>query len=514
MREWRDGYVGEIDYTFGYHEEMNPQRVKLAFLHAGLVSPEIKVACELGFGQGLTVNFLAAAGGADWYGTDFNPSQAGFAQELAGCSDTNVNLRDDSFQDFCRREELPEFDYIALHGIWSWISDKNRAVIVDFVGRKLKPGGVLYISYNTLPGWSGFMPLRNLMVEHTRSLGVMGQGIGERIKGAINYAQELLQSESMYGKANPLVIERVKQIASQNPEYLAHEYFNQDWKPLDFQEMATWLQPAKMDFACSATYFDHVYGLRLTAPQRELIESIPDRMLREGTLDLLVNQAFRRDFWVKGKRKVNPLQQSEALRSSRLILSRPAEDIEYKVKTGVGEANLTKDIYQPIVEIMSDHGVMSVGELAEKLKEKEKDITMPLLFEAVMVLVGAEHMALAREPADIASAETRTQQLNSELMQRALGSAEINYLCSPLLGGAVKSDRFEMMFLHALQEGHKKPKQWAEYAWSILASQGQRVRKKEGKIIEAAEDNLAFLVESAEEFKKKRLPILKALQVV
>ena len=220
MREWRDGYVGEIDYTFGYYEEMNPQRVKLAFLHAGLVSPEIKVACELGFGQGLTVNFLAAAGGADWYGTDFNPSQAGFAQELAGCSDTNVNLRDDSFQDFCRREELPEFDYIALHGIWSWISDKNRAVIVDFVGRKLKPGGVLYISYNTLPGWSGFMPLRNLMVEHTRSLGVMGQGIGERIKGAINYAQELLQSESMYGKANPLVIERVKQIASQNPEYL------------------------------------------------------------------------------------------------------------------------------------------------------------------------------------------------------------------------------------------------------------------------------------------------------
>jgi len=44
---------------------------------------------------------------------------------------------------------LPDFDYIGLHGIWSWISDENRQVIVDFIRKKLKVGGVLYISYNT-----------------------------------------------------------------------------------------------------------------------------------------------------------------------------------------------------------------------------------------------------------------------------------------------------------------------------------------------------------------------------
>ena len=53
---------------------------------------------------------------------------------------------DDAFADFCQRDDLPEFDYIGLHGIWSWISDDNRKIFVDFNRRKLAVGGVLYNS--------------------------------------------------------------------------------------------------------------------------------------------------------------------------------------------------------------------------------------------------------------------------------------------------------------------------------------------------------------------------------
>ena len=67
-------------------------------------------------------------------------------------------------------------DYVGLHGIWSWISDENRAVIVDFVRRKLKVGGVLYVSYNTQPGWAAMVPLRDLFVEHAAVMGAPGQG--------------------------------------------------------------------------------------------------------------------------------------------------------------------------------------------------------------------------------------------------------------------------------------------------------------------------------------------------
>ena len=169
MTDWTSGYVADIGYTYGYYLELNPQRVKLAFLNAGLVAPEFGTACELGFGQGLSATMHAAASLCSWHGTDFNPAQAGFAQELAATSGANAHLYDESFAEFAQRD-MPEFDYIGLHGIWSWISDENRAVIVDFIRKKLKVGGVLYISYNTLPGWAAFAPMRHLMTEPAHML--------------------------------------------------------------------------------------------------------------------------------------------------------------------------------------------------------------------------------------------------------------------------------------------------------------------------------------------------------
>lgn len=86
-------------------------------MNAGLVAPTFGSACELGFGQGLSANMHAAASVCTWHGTDFNPSQAGFARELAAVSGANAQLFDESFAEFFARAELPEFDYIGLHGI-------------------------------------------------------------------------------------------------------------------------------------------------------------------------------------------------------------------------------------------------------------------------------------------------------------------------------------------------------------------------------------------------------------
>ena len=94
MTDWTAGYVAEVDYTYGYYTELNPLRVRLAFLSAGLVAPDVGTACELGFGQGMSANLHAAASVVQWAGTDFNPAQAGFAQELAGVADSGARLYD------------------------------------------------------------------------------------------------------------------------------------------------------------------------------------------------------------------------------------------------------------------------------------------------------------------------------------------------------------------------------------------------------------------------------------
>jgi hypothetical protein len=117
MTDWTAGYVSEIGYTFGYYTELNPQRLALPLLASGIVPPKVETACELGFGQGMSVNIHAAASTTSWWATDFNPAQAGFAQELATASGAAARLFDEAFAEFCVRPDLPEFDFIGLHGI-------------------------------------------------------------------------------------------------------------------------------------------------------------------------------------------------------------------------------------------------------------------------------------------------------------------------------------------------------------------------------------------------------------
>jgi hypothetical protein len=140
VSDWSAGYVSELGYTFGYYGELNTNRIDLCLLSKGLQPPTITHALELGFGQGVSVNIHAAASEVAWTGTDFNPSQANFARQLAGQSGAKATLHDASFQDFLADDDTPEFQFIGLHGIWSWISDANRQAIVDIIRTKLAVG--------------------------------------------------------------------------------------------------------------------------------------------------------------------------------------------------------------------------------------------------------------------------------------------------------------------------------------------------------------------------------------
>ncbi len=510
MSDWTAGYVADIGYTYGYYTELNPLRVRLAFLNAGLVPPEVGSACELGFGQGMSANLHAAASVVQWAGTDFNPAQAGFAQELAGVADSGAQLFDEAFDQFCSRLELPEFDYIGLHGIWSWISDENRAVIVDFVRRKLKVGGVLYISYNTQPGWAAMVPMRDLLTEHAEVLGSDGAGIVNRIDSALAFADQLLAANPAYARANPQIAERIKKIKEQDRHYVAHEYFNRDWQPMAFAKMAQWLAPAKLQWACSANYLDAIDAVNLTAEQQTLLAGIPDPMFRQTTRDFCVNQQFRKDYWVKGARQLSALEQAEQLRAQRILLVQPRAEVSLKVNGSLGEATLQAAVYGPILDQLADHKPKSLAQLEQALQPA--GIQFAQLVQAVMVLSGAGVLLAAQDEAAIVKAKKRTERLNTHLMTKARSSNELNYLASPVTGGGVTVPRFQQLFLLARQQGHKQPQDWARYLWSVLAMQNQRLLK-DGKTLESAEENLAELTRQAAEFADKRLPILKALQI-
>ena len=510
MSDWTAGYVADIGYTYGYYLELNPLRVQLAFLNAGLLPPKVGTACELGFGQGLSANLHAAASVVQWAGTDFNPAQAGFAQELAEVSGNGAKLYDEAFDQFASRPDLPEFDYIGLHGIWSWISDANRTVVVDFIRRKLKVGGVLYISYNTQPGWAAMVPMRDLLTQHAEVLGADGSGIVSRIDGALAFADQLFAANPAYARANPQVADRLKQIKGQNRNYVAHEYFNRDWQPMSFAKMAEWLQSAKLQWACSANLLEALDAVNLSAEQQALLKGLPDAQFCQTVRDFCVNQQFRKDYWVKGARSLSPLDKAEGLRALRVVLLQPRADVSLKVNGSLGEATLQEAVYAPLLDQLADHKARSLAQLESLLAPA--GINFAQLTEAVVVLCGTGALCQVQDESIVSKAKKHTDKLNLHLMAKSRSSSELSYLASPLTGGGVGVPRFHQLFLLGRLQGLKQPAEWAKFGWNILAAQGQRLIK-DGKTLADPVDNLAELTAQAQAFADKTLPLLKALQI-
>jgi SAM-dependent methyltransferase len=512
MSDWTAGYVADVGYTFGYYNELNPLRLRLAFLNTGLAFPEVSTACELGFGQGMSANIHAAASASQsqWYGTDFNSSQAGFAQELAAASGAGAQLFDQAFAEFCNRPDLPDFDYIGLHGLWSWISDENRAVIVEFIRRKLKVGGVLYISYNTQPGWAAMAPMRDLLAGYSEVMGAPGQGIVARIDASLAFAEKLLATNPRYARANPNVSERIKKIKEQNRNYLAHEYFNRDWLPMSFARMAEWLAPAKVSYACSAHYLDQIDGINLSAEQQALLKELPDPLFCETVRDFCVNQQFRRDYWVKGPRRLSMLEQGEAARAQRVALVQPRADVVLKVKSSLGEVQMQDAVYNPILNALANHQAKTVGQIEQAVQAK--GIRFPQLMQAVMVLNINGAVLAVQDEAQTQKAKKHTDKLNAFLMNKARSSGDISYLASPVSGGGIATGRFQQLFLLAKSQGKKQPAEWTQFVWQLLNLQGQRILKA-GKKLETVEENLAELTAQANTFAEKQLPILKVLGI-
>lgn len=349
------------------------------------------------------------------------------------------------------------------------------------------------------------------MTRHAKIIGRQGHGIVSRINGALDFSEKLLATSPTYARANPQITERIKKIKGQNRQYLAHEYFNRDWLPMHFATMAQWLDPAKLDFACSAHFLDHIDMVNFTPDQQAFLKEIPDSMFRESVWDFMVNQQFRRDYWVKGLRRLNPLEQAEGLRSLSVILVSPRPDISLKVTGALGEATMNETVYVPVLEYIADHKPRTIGQIEQAIKER--GVGFAQVMQAVMVLTGAGHLASVQPHAVIAKARKNTDRINEYLINKARGSNDLSYLASPVTGGGVAVGRFSQLFLMALSSGEKQPEEWAQTAWQLLAGQGQKL-VKEGKTLENTDENLAELTAQARVFAERQLPLLKALQII
>jgi len=310
--------------------------------------------------------------------------------------------------------------------------------------------------------------------------------------------------------ASPLVNDRLRQIKEQNRQYLAHEYLNRYWRPLWFAELAEQLAPAKVAYACSAIYLDHVNTLNLTAEQNRFLGEITDPVFRQTVRDLIINQQFRRDYWVKGPRRMAPLDQAVALRALMVMLITPRQDVALTVTGSLGSREMAPNVYNAVLDVLGDGEPRSIGDVEQAVRAA--GLGLGTVYEAVTVLAGKGNLAIVQDETAQALAKPRTDLLNLHLIEKAHNSSDVTYLASPVTGGGIPAGRFHQLFLLGLRRGRQGADDLARFAWDILSLQGQRV-VKDNKPLDSDADNLTELAAQAHDFIDKRLPALRKLQI-
>lgn len=343
---WNEGYHTSVEYTSGYYRDLSPAIIDFALLNKRLTRPSsgpVKYL-ELGFGHGMSLNVHAAGNAGEFWGTDFSAPQVVNALHLAGNAGSQVKLLNDSFQQLAQRADLPQFDIIALHGIWSWVSPEVRGHLLHLLDRHLAPGGAAYVSYNCQPGWGALFPMARLMDVHARQQG--DKPIKARVEATLDFLDELAEAGGRFFTLNPVIKDFVKHLRTKDPRYIAHENFQGNLYCPPFADVAAAMAGAKLTFSAPALMLDHVHGLHFTPAGGRILSNIHDPVLRETTRDYLVNAQFRCDIYTKGAITLSPYEQRARIAATPIVLTSPPSDIKLEAAGGLGTLSLKPEIYK------------------------------------------------------------------------------------------------------------------------------------------------------------------------
>lgn len=503
---WAEGYVVDVGYTEHYFRPLAPTALRFAAL-LGAVQPldtdRAFTYYELGCGNGLSSVLHAACNPQGRFtGVDFNPLHVHNARKAAQAAGVdNVQFLEKSFAELLDAE-LPEADFVALHGVYSWVSAENRRNIVEFIRRRLKPGGLVYVSYNCLPGLAQVAPLQRLLSAHA-STG--GGALPVRVRAALEFARRLATGGAEYFHANPLAAQRLQSLDTQDPSYIAHEYFNADWSPSYHADVAQEMAAAKLSYVASAGIVDNFEQFVLRPEMASAVAEAGDPAMAETIKDFARNRVFRRDVYARGAPKAGARDLQAMLGATRFALARPRALCALAAKTPVGEVNLQPDMYLPILDALA-RAPMTFDALASAPEIGPRD---PLrLRQALFALAALDYVAPAM-PADGETARrASTARYNAAIIAQAPRSAASAMLASPVLGCGVPASFIDLLLLGA----PRRLDEAIAHACDAATAAGQTL-VRDGKPVTDPQQLRALIEARAGPFFSELLPYFRLIGV-
>ncbi|MDX3807907.1 methyltransferase domain-containing protein [Bosea thiooxidans] len=287
---------------------------------------------ELGCGRGGNLIPMAAQYpqsrflGIDLSGDSIRQANAGAAElEL-----TNISFEQRDI--LAVGADIGRFDYIIVHGVYSWVPDPVRERIIGLFGELLAPQGVAYVSYNALPGCRFRDMARDVMLFETRDIADPRERV-RVARATLKAYAEASDPESYHGAILRL---REKQVEELPDNVLYHDDLNPIARAFTLHEVLGAAERHGLQFLAEAS-FPNMYGAAKGAAQQMLADIPLDQPLRrEQALDLLIGRAFRETLLCRAELPLRRGVKADSLRPYWLAADvQPARESEEERKPGV-----------------------------------------------------------------------------------------------------------------------------------------------------------------------------------
>jgi SAM-dependent methyltransferase len=360
-------------YVDTFFRELSPVWINYVAALAGaapvpLDRPFTYLELGCGFGNSTVIHAGALPNGT-FHACDLNAQhiQAARAQaDLHGV--TNVTFHQCSFEAL-PLDALPRFDVVALHGVYSWVDAPARAAIRHIMDTALKPGGLVYLSYNCLPGWAAEQPLRRLLMELAAT--APGNAV-ERAHHALQHLQQLSRAGSRYFTVTPEAVAALESYARQPINYLVHEFFSSSWEAFYSVDVASELAPLGLELLGSATLADNHPPLVLDAASLPVVAAIPDPRQAQLAMDFAVNRRFRRDVFVRGRPRLSSDEVLHNVHAQVVGTLDDPERMETRVRVPRGDIRFQLDFIRALRGLLTG-GAVALGDVMAALAGPDRD---------------------------------------------------------------------------------------------------------------------------------------------
>jgi len=380
--------------------------------------------CELHAGSAVTTALLAASNPfGEFHAIDPRPEMIASGKALAADGGARNLTYHQGGLETALEMPLPPFDYVVVHGIYSWVPLRERALVLAFLRKFLKQGGAVYVTYHARPGANRMEPFRRLFREVGRGLKLDAP---QRLLATRDLYRLLFDARSPAIAGSGFTPEALAQLSSLPPQAIQADYANEFVDPLFVTEIISDFAAIDCTLAGSAEMAETLPVLMAREPFKTILERLPTVAGRELAKDYLLDTAHRRDVFVRGGRRLAADNREAVLGGLAFALEVPPALVRYERRLPYGDMRFDTPQARAIVEALAQ-GPKTLGELIERGMAGGSEAD-PMVGNVHALLLSQQIRPVYRGGRE---ALRGTQAMGAAVRKRALTPEAIGFLPAP-----------------------------------------------------------------------------------